>query len=127
MDTASGFEIGGYTNYGSGLNISLFSGDNLHSHLGEGSTLKIVGANLGDSTTYYQGPQSADSQGIAKPFKTRSDNYTATSAVVGTGLTAPTDYGTPGASGFVRGSNGFVVGETATTITSVVLDGELKV
>tara|TARA_R110000782_G_scaffold161688_1_gene253645 strand:- start:1171 stop:8307 length:7137 start_codon:yes stop_codon:yes gene_type:complete len=127
MDTASGFEIGGYTNYGTSNSISLFSGDNLHSHLGEGSTLKIVGANLGDSTTYYQGPQSADSQGIAKPFKTRSDNYTATSAVVGTGLTAPTDYGTPGASGFVRGSNGFVVGETATTITSVVLDGELKV
>lgn len=119
LSTASGFEIASTSNLGTSSNATFAGNSSVTSFLSTGNDVKIEGiTGLAPTSIYKVFHASAPATLSIKD----SDG----TFVPGTGL-SHTDAGDPGDTGFVRGTNGFVIGPGATEVDSVVLGGSLIV
>ena len=122
LSVPAGFEIASTSNLGTSSAIEIAGNTSNISHfLSNDNELKIEGITGIAEDSVFKAVIPGTNGSFTVELHDSND-----ADVVGTGL-SHTDGGNPGASGFVRGTNGFVIGPGATKIDSVVLDGTLIV
>ena len=119
LSTASGFEIASTSNLGTSSNATFAGNSSVTSFLSTGNDVKIEGITGLPSASIYKVFHGSAPATLS--IKDSDGTF-----VPGTGL-SHTDAGDPGDTGFVRGTNGFVIGPGATEVDSVVLGGSLVV
>ena len=120
IEKSDGFEPEVFSGFNGSSGISFDSPSTEETGLVDGATVTMQGiTGINPGVEYFVDKTDSDTYAI--------HTSSALNAPLNVGEDAPDSPGDPEASTFIRGSNGYVLGRCASTISKITLSGELKV